>query len=311
MKVKKLNLQLIITNMESEINKSPNDSRVYRYLVLENKLECILVVDKETIKSAACLHIHVGAALEPKDTPGLAHFLEHMLFLGTEKYPIDTEYSKFISDHGGNENAETSQIGTSYYFDIMNEQFEKALDMFAEFFKTPLFNPESVEKEMKAVDSEFSSIAQSDADRILQIFESNSNPESAFNRFYAGNMKTLKKEGIENELKQFHDKWYSSNVMRLCIYSNTESIESTAIELFSKIVNQDIEIPSFADPPAYSQDYLGNLFRVKSVMDENQIIFTIVYPYYGKDYYDYSLQYNNKRFRIVIYNYQILKFDQL
>lgn len=73
--------------MEIEISKSPNDDREYRYFKLDNDLQCIIVKDKETQKSAASMDIGVGAALDPKETPGLAHFLEHMLFMGTVKYP--------------------------------------------------------------------------------------------------------------------------------------------------------------------------------------------------------------------------------
>ena len=52
--------------------------------------------------------VNIGAFVEPDDLPGLAHFLEHMLFLGTEKYPDENVYSKFLSEHGGSSNAYTT-----------------------------------------------------------------------------------------------------------------------------------------------------------------------------------------------------------
>lgn len=112
--------------------------------------------------------------------------------MGTEKYPSENEYSKFVSDNGGSDNAFTQLEGTCYSFDISNDAFEKALDMFAQFFIWPLFNKNSVEKEMKAVDSEFSNSKQNDEDRFFQIFQNESNPENAFNRFITGNIQTLK-----------------------------------------------------------------------------------------------------------------------
>lgn len=178
--------------MDVEIQKSPNDDREYRYIKLDNELACILVKDKDTRKSAACLDVKVGSGLDPKETPGLAHFLEHMLFMGTEKYPEENVYSKFISDNGGCDNAFTTLESTNYHFEVSNEAFEKALDMFAQFFICPLFLESSVEKEMKAVDSEFKNSVQSDTDRFFQIFQHESNPESAFNRFTTGSLKTLK-----------------------------------------------------------------------------------------------------------------------
>lgn len=65
---------------------------------------------------------------DPSRLPGLAHFCEHMLFLGTEKYPSENEYSKFLSEHGGGSNACTYSDHTNYYFDVVPEHFGGALD---------------------------------------------------------------------------------------------------------------------------------------------------------------------------------------
>lgn len=90
------------------INKSPNDARLYKYLQLPNKLEAIIISDPEADKSAASLDVRVGSALEPKTRHGLAHFCEHMLFMGTEKYPIENEYSEYLKNNGGHANAYTA-----------------------------------------------------------------------------------------------------------------------------------------------------------------------------------------------------------
>ena len=105
----------------------------------------------------------VGAALDPRPRYGLAHFLEHMLFLGTEKYPQENEYAEFIQNNGGRHNAYTSLTNTNYYFDISNEAFSEALDRFSQFFKKPLLSESSTEREMNAVDSEYNQSLQSDA----------------------------------------------------------------------------------------------------------------------------------------------------
>ena len=54
------------------------------------------------------VQVHVGSLSDPDDLPGLAHFLEHMLFYSSEKYPQEDAYSKFVSEHGGSTNAFTS-----------------------------------------------------------------------------------------------------------------------------------------------------------------------------------------------------------
>lgn len=156
--------------------------------------------------------------------------------------------------------------------------------MFAQFFICPIFSEKSVEKEMKAVDSEYKNGLQSDAERGFQIFQNESNPESAFNRFITGSIKTLKKDGIVDELKEFHRKWYSSNIMKLCVYSNKDldEMEEKVKELFSAVINKHIEVPSFDHPPAYTEEQLSQFIRMKSVIDENELNLCFFYPNYEK-----------------------------
>lgn len=85
----------------------------------------------ETDKSAAALDVHVGCSLDPAPLYGTAHFLEHMLFMGTTKYPSENEYTEYIKNNGGMNNAYTSLTSTNYHFDCANEAFEGALDRFA------------------------------------------------------------------------------------------------------------------------------------------------------------------------------------
>lgn len=66
----------------ANILKSEQDTREYRGLVLDNGLKVILISDPQTDKSAAALSVQVGYLNDPENIPGLAHFLEHMLFLG-------------------------------------------------------------------------------------------------------------------------------------------------------------------------------------------------------------------------------------
>jgi insulysin len=66
-----------------KIIKSSCDKRIYKLLKLNNGMKCILIEDKEADKSAASLDVMVGCSLDPKPLYGTAHFLEHMLFMGT------------------------------------------------------------------------------------------------------------------------------------------------------------------------------------------------------------------------------------
>jgi len=117
--------------MMMNIIKSKSDKRLYKHIKLPNNIQCLLISDSEADKSAAALDVKIGCSLDPKPLFGTAHFLEHMLFMGTEKYPSENEYSQFITNNGGSNNAYTSLTNTNYHFDISNEAFSEALDRFA------------------------------------------------------------------------------------------------------------------------------------------------------------------------------------
>jgi secreted Zn-dependent insulinase-like peptidase len=140
--------------LKQPIIQSENDKREYRFLTLGNMMQVILVSDPETEKSAACCDVNVGSFHDPAEGQGLAHFLEHMLFMGTETYPDENAYTAFLNSHGGSSNAYTDDENTVYYFDIQPAHFEGALDLFASFFICPLFSESGVMREINAVDSE-------------------------------------------------------------------------------------------------------------------------------------------------------------
>ncbi len=127
--------------------KSPNDEYQYRLLTLDNKMEVLLISDPDSPKAAASLDVLVGSGDNPPGRAGLAHFLEHMLFLGTEKYPDAAEYERFITEHGGSHNAYTSFENTNYFFDINAPELPEALDRFAQFFIAPRFEAQYVDRE--------------------------------------------------------------------------------------------------------------------------------------------------------------------
>ena len=153
------------------ILKSKNDRNMYKFLQLNNKLRCILISDEEADKSSAALSVEIGSLYDPNEYQGLAHFCEHMLFLGTEKYPVENHYMEFIQKHGGSNNAYTSVNNTCYFFDIANNDLEAATDIFSEFFKTPLFTESATGREINAVDSEFRQNYSSDPRRLYQMFK--------------------------------------------------------------------------------------------------------------------------------------------
>ena len=143
------------------------------------------------------MYVASGSLNDPKGYGGLAHFCEHMLFLGTEKFPEENHYSKFIKTHGGSKNAGTAEDYTNFYFDIKNEAFPEALDIFSQFFKQPLFSEDCADREMKAVDSEFKKDLSNETRRKWQIEKTELACKTGpLNGFACGNFDSLNQPDI-------------------------------------------------------------------------------------------------------------------
>jgi secreted Zn-dependent insulinase-like peptidase len=189
-----------------EVIKGKSDWREYRALELaSNGMTCVLVHDKESKLTAMSVCVGVGASSDPKEYPGIAHFTEHMCFLGSEKYPGENEYKQYLSKHGGRSNASTSMSCTTYKFDVLADKAEPAVDIFCNFFVAPLFTLSGTSREVNAVDSENSKNLTADARRRLQILKALGDPTHHYCKFSTGNAKTLPAAAVETNGEEKED----------------------------------------------------------------------------------------------------------
>ena len=241
---------------ETSVIKSPVDRKSYRYLVLENQLKVLLVSDPITDKSAASLDVYVGNGSDPDGWAGLAHFLEHMLFLGTEKYPTAGEYQAYIKKNGGSNNAYTSFNHTNYFFSIGSDHLEGALDRFSRFFIDPTFDETFVDRERSVVHSEYRARKKNEFRRLWEAQKKWINPDHPASRFAVGSLETLRdreQSGVREKLIEFYNQFYSANIMALVVLGphSLDTLEQWVTSRFSQIPNHDIE------PQRFEQDYLN------------------------------------------------------
>ncbi|KAG6854734.1 hypothetical protein C0991_002448 [Blastosporella zonata] len=175
------------------IQSSEQDDRDYRIILLDNGLEATLIHDANADKAAASLDVAVGHLSDPADMPGLAHFCEHLLFMGTEQFPKENEYSEYLARNNGGSNAYTSTSNTNYYFSVATPALSGALERFAGFFHSPLFSPSCTTRELNAVDSEHKKNHQADMWRIFQLNKHLSKEGHPWNKFGSGNKDSLSK----------------------------------------------------------------------------------------------------------------------
>ena len=170
---------------------SPSDRCSYRALELDNKMIVFLIHDPTTETAAASLDVHVGSLRDPPEYQGLAHFLEHMLFVGSEKYPGASDFSDYLSQNGGDFNAWTGLFSTNYHFEVKDDRLPQALDIFAHFFAHPLFSAALTFKEIHAVNSEAEMYYTDDSWRYVRLQSLLCSQDALLAKYDVGNLDTL------------------------------------------------------------------------------------------------------------------------
>ncbi|WP_415887144.1 insulinase family protein [Neptuniibacter sp. QD37_6] len=271
---------VLSTSVFADVEKSPNDPNVYRSLTLDNQLRVLLISNPKSDKAAASMNVAVGSSANPKDRAGLAHYLEHMLFLGTEKYPAADEYQSFIRSHGGGHNAYTSMENTNYFFDVTADNLEPALDRFAQFFIAPLFDEKYVDRERHAVHSEYQSKIKDDYRRSYAVTKSLMNQQNSHNWFAVGSLETLAntpERPIRKELIEFYQRYYSANLMALAVQGREplDQLEQMVREKFSAVKNYDSKALE-TKTSLFNPKQLPQLVKIKSVKDIRSL--TLTFP---------------------------------
>ncbi len=259
-------LSLILFVSAAEAVKG--DKRVIKTLTLENGLDVFLVSDPDVHRSAAALAVGVGHLHDPKEKQGLAHYLEHMLFLGTQKYPEVGSYKKHLDEHSGASNAYTSGNITNYFFQVSHKGFDESLDRFSDFFRAPLFDKKYAEREVKAVNNEHEKNKLNDGWRGNFVANLISEPGHPLTQFGTGDKNTLAGDN-RTDLLKFYEKYYASSNMKLALISNAplEILSAKAKKYFSDIENRPVKVPDISAEFRKPLKDGYRLLKIKTIKD--------------------------------------------
>jgi insulysin len=244
----------------SEAKLKPiSDKSEKKVITLKNKLQVLLISDESLKKSLVSLSVGVGSMEDPygdvgtksdkrtgKNKEGLAHFTEHMLFLGTKKYPEVGSYPLFFSVNQGMSNAYTSSENTNYQFQVSHDALDEGLDRFSQFFIAPLFTDLFIQREVNAVNNEHMKNLNSDMRRLYRVKSLMVPDNHPARKFSTGSLKTLKTINRDDVI-EFYNKYYSSNNMKLVIMSKSSisDLEKMAKKYFSAIKNKEVKKPEY------------------------------------------------------------------
>lgn len=268
--------------------QSKIDTSEYYHYVLANKILVLIIKNVLFKKSSCALSVGAGSYGDPDDRLGLAHFLEHMVFMGTEKYPTENGFSEFINLHNGKYNAYTADEYTTYYFEVDSDHLKVGADMLANFFISPLLRESSVSREVNAVNSEYEKTLCNSAWRKFMLLNDLIKTDRIEGRFNCGNSETLSKSGIIGALREFWEKKYSSDITTLVICGNAPMDELVEVaSLFEGIPNRHLKSEKAPSEKSvvnitsdmFKNEYLSNVVHFKPLDGKNElIIHTILSP---------------------------------
>ena len=218
------------------VSPSPGDGRTYAICIV-NGLRVALISDSRASSATGAVAVNAGSWHDP--IPGLAHFLEHSLFLGNARFPGEHAWGAWVAAAGGFSNAFTSQTETNYFYSVDATRAGDAAARFGAFFSSPTLDADALTREVLAVQSEHSKNLRSDAWREWQLLKSSAVEGSPLAAFSTGDRITLRggANGTRAALAAFFSNHYAAHNMAAALSGpqTIAQLESIARAAFSDV----------------------------------------------------------------------------
>ncbi|MDO7927216.1 pyrroloquinoline quinone biosynthesis protein PqqF [Pseudomonas sp. KFB-139] len=200
-------------------------------LVLPNGLNVVLCHAPRLKRCAASLRVAAGSHDVPQAWPGLAHFLEHLFFLGTERFAADQNLMAFVQRHGGQINASTRERTTDFFFELPPTAFAQGLERLCDMLAHPRMAMPDQLREREVLHAEFIAWVQdAKARQQIHLLEP-INPQHPLRGFHAGNRYSLSvpNPAFQQALQGFYQCFYQAGQMTLCLSGPQSLAELTAL----------------------------------------------------------------------------------
>lgn len=265
-----------------------------QYLTLPNGLRVLVHSNPQSTSSFVSLSVRAGHFYDPTDCHGLAHLLEHMLFMGSRHLSKPNEINAFIEKHGGSINAWTGTEYANYHYQCHGDAIIRTLPAFADMIRQPLLNKEAIANEIQSIDAEFKFKLKDDLRRLYQIHKETCNPEHPFSKFSVGNASTFgvhTTSAIRDKLKSLHSTYYCGENMALCISTPVpfDQIQTLVTQCFSSFDKGQQANTNW--PALYTSDNLGVQINIQPLQSARRMIVTFALPGLHNDYKVQPLNY--------------------
>ncbi|MDP1721630.1 MAG: pitrilysin family protein [Candidatus Gottesmanbacteria bacterium] len=190
----------------------------YTKTILPNGLRLMLVPIPGVNSVATAVMVGVGSRYETRGINGVSHFLEHMVFKGTKKYPT-TEDVNFIERIGGLQNAYTDIDITNYHNKVLSTDWASALELNKELALHPRIEQKHIDRERDVILEEMKRYEDEPANKVGEVFHSMFYPSSSLGMRVIGEVDSMKAADAKT-LKAYHERWYSPERMVVVLAGN-------------------------------------------------------------------------------------------
>ncbi|WP_447648925.1 pyrroloquinoline quinone biosynthesis protein PqqF [Pseudomonas abietaniphila] len=195
------------------------DSSNHRSLTLLNGLRVVLYSAPRLKRCAAALRVAAGSHDVPEQWPGLAHFLEHLFFLGTKRFPAEQNLMAYVQRHGGQVNASTRERTTDFFFELAPPVFAGGLERLCEMLAHPRMSMADQLREREVLHAEFIAWSRDAASRVQLKRLQPISPLHPLRWFHAGNRFSLPvpRPAFQLALQDFYRRFYQAGQMTLSL----------------------------------------------------------------------------------------------
>ncbi len=192
---------------------------LYTKKVLKNGLTILLVPIQSAASVTMTIFVKVGSRYEAVEQNGISHFLEHLHFKGTKKYPTAKKLSETVDAIGAEFNANTGKEHTQYYIRAAYEHFPLIFDVLTEMLQRPIIEKKELEREKGVIIEEINMYRDNPQIHVDSIFESTMWPDQPLGRDIAGTAEVIKKVSHE-EVLAYRRKFYQPSNMIIAVAGN-------------------------------------------------------------------------------------------
>lgn len=166
--------------------------------VLDNGLRVISSSMPGTRSVSIIFFLGAGPVYERAEEAGLSHFVEHLLFKGTERRPTSKDVSEAIDGVGGMFNGGTSKEATMYWFKVARPHLPLALDLMVDMLRHSKFDPEDIERERQVIIEELNESLDSPHQRVGMLIDEVMWPDQPLGRDAIGTKESV--AGLSREM---------------------------------------------------------------------------------------------------------------